>query len=125
MTPARIRLLDSDVMIDLQHKFPAAVAWHNSVPPGTLALPGHTLMELYQDAQNTQQTIVIDRLTAPFPLVWPTDAESVKAVANFRRLHLQRQALPPHPRPRHGTTLPALAASSSHCRAHFTHIGLT
>ncbi len=88
MTPARIRLLDSDVMIDLQHQFPAAVAWYNSVLRGTLALPGHVLMELYQDAQNTQQTIVIDRLTAPFPLVWPTDAESLQAVANFRRLHL-------------------------------------
>lgn len=47
MTPTRIRLLDSDVMIDLQRQFPAAVTWYNSVPPGTLALPGHVLMELY------------------------------------------------------------------------------
>ncbi len=88
MLSTRIRLLDSDVMIDLQHRLPAAVAWYQSVPQGTLALPGHALMELYQDAQNTQQTIVIDRLTAPFPVVWPTDTECLQAVANFRRLHL-------------------------------------
>ncbi len=88
MTPTRIRLLDSDVMIDLQHLHPAASAWYASVLPGTLALPGHALLELYQDAQNTQQTTVVDRLTAPFPIVWPTDTECLQAVANFRRLHL-------------------------------------
>jgi predicted nucleic acid-binding protein len=77
MTPARLRLLDSDVVIDLQHQHPAASAWYASAPPGTLALPGHALMELYQDARNTQQTLVIDRLTDPFPVVWPTDAEGL------------------------------------------------
>ena len=88
MEPQRIRLLDSDVMIDLQRGFPAAVAWYQSVPEGMLALPGHTLMELYQNAQNTQQIRVIDRLTLPFPLIWPTDFEALQAVKNFRLLHL-------------------------------------
>ena len=87
-TDTRVRLLDTDVMIDLQHQRPAAVAWYRSVPPGMLALPGHALMELYQDALNLQQTTVIDRLTVPFPIVWPNDAEALQAVANFRRLHL-------------------------------------
>lgn len=75
-------------MIDLQHQRPATIAWYASMPPGTLALPGHALMELYQDAQNTQQTLVIDRLTIPFPIVWPTDVECLQAVRNYRLLHL-------------------------------------
>ena len=83
-----VRLLDTDVMIDLQRGFPAAVAWYAPVPDGMLALPGHVLMELYQDAQNSRQTIIVDRLTTPFPLVWPTDTEALQAVRNFRRLHL-------------------------------------
>ena len=83
-----VRLLDTDVMIDLQRGFPAAVAWYTSMPDGMLALPGHVLMELYQDAQNSRQTIIIDRLTTPFPLVWPTDTEALQAVRNFRLLHL-------------------------------------
>ena len=83
-----VRLLDTDVLIDLQRGFPAAVAWYASVPDGMLALPGHVLMELYQDAQNSRQTIMVDRLTTPFPLVWPTDTEALQAVRNFRRLHL-------------------------------------
>jgi predicted nucleic acid-binding protein len=88
MTTTGVRLLDTDVMIDLQRGFPAAVAWYASVPDGMLALPGHVLMELYQDAQNSRQTIIVDRLTTPFPLVWPTDTEALQAVRNFRRLHL-------------------------------------
>ncbi len=88
MRPQRIRLLDADVLIDVQRGHPAAVAWYASAPSGSLALPGHALMELYQDAQNQQQTLAVDRLTLSLPLAWPTDAESLQAVANFRRLHL-------------------------------------
>lgn len=88
MITAGLRLLDTDVMIDLQRGFPAAVAWYASVPDGMIALPGHVLMELYQDAQNRQQTIAVDRLTSDFPLIWPTDSEALQAVANFRLLHL-------------------------------------
>ena len=84
----RIRLLDADVMIDLQRQFPAAIIWYGSVRDGILALPGHALMELYQEAQNTQQAIIIDRLTSPLPIIWPNDAECLQAVRNFRRLHL-------------------------------------
>ena len=50
MTPQRIRLLDADVMIDIHRQHPVAASWYMSTPPGLLALPGHTLMELYQDA---------------------------------------------------------------------------
>lgn len=75
-------------MIDVQRGHPAAVSWYASVPAGSLALPGYVLMELYQSAQNQQQTLGVDRLTYSLPLVWPTDAEALQAVKNFRRLHL-------------------------------------
>ena len=88
MRPAQVRLLDTDVMIDLQRKHPAALAWYQSVPPGMLAIPGHALMELYQDAENMRQNIIVDRLTSGLPIVWPTDTEALQAVANFRLLHL-------------------------------------
>jgi len=123
LTPQRIKLLDSDVLIDLQRGYPPALAWYLSVPPGMLALPGHALMELYQAAQNTAQTLAVDQLTEHFPLIWPTDLECLEAVRNFRLLHLsqgvglidadcrhrpepecpdlhlQPQTLSPHPRP--------------------------
>lgn len=88
MKSAQIRLLDSDVMIDVQRGHPAAVAWYAAAPAGSLALPGYVLMELYQAAQNQQQTRGIDRLTYSLPLVWATDTEALQAVKNFRLLHL-------------------------------------
>jgi len=88
MRPQTVRLLDADVMIDVQRRHPAAAAWYAPAPSGSLALPGYVLMELYQSAQNQQQTLAADRLTFSLPLVWPTDAESLQAVVNFRRLHL-------------------------------------
>lgn len=91
MRQAQIRLLDSDVMIDVQRGHPAAVAWYASVSAGALALPGYVLMELYQSAQNQQQTRGVDRLTYSLPLVWPTDTEALQAVRNFRRLHLTQR----------------------------------
>lgn len=88
MTPQSIRLLDTDVMIDVQRQHPAAVAWYTSAPQGSLGLPGYVLMELYQSAQNQRQTLAVDRFTLFLPLIWPTDAESLQAVRNFRSLHL-------------------------------------
>jgi predicted nucleic acid-binding protein len=75
-------------MIDVQRQHPAAVAWYASTPPGSLALPGHVLMELYQSAQNQQHTLAVDRLTTSLPLIWPADVECLQAVRNFRLLHL-------------------------------------
>ena len=88
MTSQSIRLLDADVMIDVQRQHPAAVAWYTSVPLGSLGLPGYVLMELYQSAQNQRQTFAVDRLTSSLPLIWPTDTESLQAIRNFRSLHL-------------------------------------
>ena len=88
MRPQTVRLLDADVMIDVQRRHPAAAAWYASASSGSLALPGHVLMELHQSAQNQQQTLAANRLTRSLPLIWPRDAEALQAVANFRRLHL-------------------------------------
>ena len=88
MTSQRIHLVDADVMIDVQRQHPAAVSWYTSAPSGSIALPGHALMELYQNAQNQQHTFAVDRLTTSLPLIWPSDLECVQAVRNFRSLHL-------------------------------------
>ena len=88
MRPQTIRLIDADVMIDVQRQLPTAFAWYASEPPGSLGLPGYVLMELYQNARNQRETIAVDRLTTSLPLIWPTNTESLQAVRNFRSLHL-------------------------------------
>lgn len=45
-------------------------------------------MELYQSAANKQQIQITDLVIAGVPIVWPSEAESLQANANFRRFHL-------------------------------------
>lgn len=86
--PASLRLLDTDVLIDLQRQHPSALAWFSMTPSGLLALPGYVVMELYQSARNNVELRATDVQIAQLPVVWPTEIECHQAVANFRRLHL-------------------------------------
>ncbi len=88
MPPAPLRLLDADIIIDVQRLHPAALAWYSSVRPSTLAVPGYVVMELYQDAQNRAQLQITDALIGHLPIVWPGDAEATRAALLFRSLHL-------------------------------------
>lgn len=65
--PPALRLLDADVLIDVQRGHPPAVAWFNALTqrPG---VPGLVLMELIQDAQNTSQVRLVESLVHGLPL---------------------------------------------------------
>ncbi len=85
--PPILRLLDADVLIDVQRGHPPAVAWFNALTqrPG---VPGLVLMELIQDAQNTSQVRIVESLVHGLPLYWPSAADCQRALADFRKLHL-------------------------------------
>ena len=120
--PTPLHLLDADVLIDLQHGHPAALAWFAAQAPALPSVPGLVVMELYQSAQNRRQEREVDVLLAPLPVVWPTKADCLFAYTEFRRLHLshglglidalhvQRQALPTGRQTCFGTTVCTLAA---------------
>lgn len=90
MTPASspLRMLDTDIFIDLQHNHAAAKAWYAAAPLGSFALPGYVLMELYQEARDKEELEATEWLVIGLPIVWPTEAECRQAVAHYRRLHL-------------------------------------
>ena len=80
-------LLDTDILIDIQRGHSAAVAWFanlNDLP----AVPGIVVMELVQDAQNAQQVRKALKLVAPLPVVWPTEVDCRRALADFSIYHL-------------------------------------
>lgn len=80
-------VLDTDVLIDVQRGHPAALAWFAGL--GELpAVPGLVVMELIQGARNGQEVRDALRLTAPLRVVWPTEADCQKALADFTALHL-------------------------------------
>jgi predicted nucleic acid-binding protein len=80
-------LLDTDILIDVQRRHAAALAWFaglTEVP----SVPGFVIMELIQGAHNAQQVRAALRLTAPLPIVWPTTADYQRALADFTAFHL-------------------------------------
>lgn len=80
-------LLDTDVLIEIQRGKAAAVTWFSRLPDLPM-VPGFVVMELIQDAQNTAQVRQVLRLTAPLPVVWPTEIDCNQSLTNFTTYHL-------------------------------------
>lgn len=80
-------LLDTDVLIDVQRGHAAALAWFASLTE-VPSVPGFVVMELIQGAQNAKQVRDAVRLTTPLPVVWPTEADCQRALADFTSFHL-------------------------------------
>ena len=80
-------ILDTDILIDIQRGHAPALAWFaglGELPP----LSGFTVMELIQDAPSLQHVHKALKLVEPFPVVWPTEADCKKALADFTSYHL-------------------------------------
>ncbi len=82
-----MRLLDTDVRIDVLRKRPGAVAWFSGVV-GPMAVPGLAAMELYQGCRNASEVRDVDRLLKPLSIVWPTETDCRQALALFPARHL-------------------------------------
>jgi predicted nucleic acid-binding protein len=80
-------LLDTDILIDVQRGHAPALAWFASLDKLPL-VSGFTVMELVQDAPSAQHVQKALKLVSPFPIVWPTEAECSRALADFVTYHL-------------------------------------
>jgi predicted nucleic acid-binding protein len=80
-------LVDTDVLIDVQRGHPPALAWFAglTVLP---AVPGIVVMELVQDARNGREMRKALKLVAPLQVVWPTEADCVRALSDLTAYHL-------------------------------------
>ena len=82
-----MRLVDTDVLIDIQRRYLPAVEWFASLDdvPG---VPGFVVMELFQDAPDSRRIREVDELVAPLEIVWPSASDCQRALADFRSLHV-------------------------------------
>ncbi len=85
-----MNLLDTDILIDIQRRYPPAVEWFSTLVelPG---IPGFVAMELVQGTQNRQEVRQVQRLIAPLPIVWPNEQACAMALSNYARLHLSHR----------------------------------
>jgi predicted nucleic acid-binding protein len=82
--------LDADVLVDIQRGHPPAVAWFDSL---TVAphVPGLVIMELIQHAHNKQQVTEALELVEDLPVVWPSEADCSRTLADFTAYHLSHR----------------------------------
>jgi predicted nucleic acid-binding protein len=83
-----MRLLDSDIIIDLQRGHKAALTWFAALPSETVAVSGYAVMELVQSARNEKEAASADGILNQLARVWPSAAARDTACADFRALHL-------------------------------------
>ncbi|HVC99270.1 MAG TPA: PIN domain-containing protein [Pirellulales bacterium] len=82
-----MELVDTDVLIDIQRAHPSAVAWFAGLTE-LPAVPGFVVMELVQDARNAREVRKALQLVAPLAVVWPMEADCVRALSDFSAYHL-------------------------------------
>ena len=82
-----MRLLDSDVLIDVLRGYPPALEWFASLEE-IPAIPGFVVRELIQDATSKERVNRALRLVEPMPVVWPRPADCQWALTVFRTFHL-------------------------------------
>jgi predicted nucleic acid-binding protein len=80
-------LVDTDVLIDVQRGHPPALAWFAALTD-LPAVPGLVVMELVQDARNTQEVRQAMKLVVPLRVVWPAEADCARALSDFTAYHL-------------------------------------
>ena len=81
-----MELIDTDVLIDVQRGFGAAADWFATDPD--VGIPGFVVMELVQDARNSDEVQKALALVDGIEVVWPSDAECQTALEQFSKLHL-------------------------------------
>jgi predicted nucleic acid-binding protein len=82
-----VLLLDTDVLVDVQRGHPPAVAWFTGLAEMP-SIAGFVVMELIQNSRNPGEVRQARRLVAPMPLLWPSEADCARALADYSTLHL-------------------------------------
>ena len=89
-----LRLLDTDIMIDILRGFPPAVAWLASLTGDAPALPCFVVIELIMGCRNKRE---MDRLLTrlkPFRRYWPTHNDYDRALVSLAKGRLSHNLSP-------------------------------
>ena len=78
-----MRLLDTDIVIDLARRHPPAVAWFSSLGNETLGVPGFVVLELMEGCENALAMRRLRKWLAPFPIYWPSAQDCQRALDTY------------------------------------------
>ncbi len=80
-------ILDSDILIDLERKEPAALAWLRALPDAP-ATSGFVAFELIAGCQRKSDLRKVQKQLSQLRLLWPDEAHLQQALRHFVHLHL-------------------------------------
>lgn len=82
-----MRMLDTDILIDLSRGYPPALAWFASLNDASL-IPGYAIFELLVGCDNALAVRRLQRWLRPFRIYWPTATDCDRALTTFARARL-------------------------------------
>ncbi len=80
-------VLDTDILIDVLRGHQPAIDWFTNLQE-IPSVSGFVVMELIQNAQNKQKVNQVLKLIAPLPIIWLTELDCNRALADFSQYHL-------------------------------------
>jgi predicted nucleic acid-binding protein len=80
-------LLDTDILIDLVGRHPAATAWFATVAP-IPSVPGIAALELTYGCLNSAELRAVETFLQAFPIVWPSEDDLNRAWVDYAPLRL-------------------------------------
>src|SRR5436190_14505220 len=83
-----MRLLDTDVMVDILRAFPQAIEWLASLGNEELVLPGFVVLELLDGCSTKRETKQLQKRIQVFRIHWPKEEDCNRALADFAHFHL-------------------------------------
>ncbi len=82
-----MRLLDTDVLIDIRRGFPAAVSWYSQLAEKP-SVPGFVAMELINGCHNNIDLTRLQLFLVGLPIVWPSEADCQRGLEHLRDYRL-------------------------------------
>lgn len=86
-----MRLLDSDVIIDILRGHRPALEWFISLPLEDFSVSGYVAMELIQGTRNRQQLNKLLRVVNLWPIYWPSPYACTVAMRDLESFHLSHR----------------------------------
>jgi predicted nucleic acid-binding protein len=80
-------ILDTDVLIDLVREHPAAAAWFATLA-AMPSVSGIAALELTYGCLNSAELRAVRTFLLPFPIIWPSEQDHQRALADSAPLHL-------------------------------------
>ncbi len=82
-----MRLLDTDVLIDIRRGFAPAESWYIALTerPG---VPGFVAMELVAGCRDKKDLLCLQTFLFGLPIIWPSEADCQRGLEHLRDYHL-------------------------------------